>query len=242
MPRLLAIVVIDEFPKQQNIANAATNMNSKDLYEKRRQNFYVELTKSPNPLRAWFHRFRHRAVNQLVTAHYRRDDIIVDVGCGNCLWNTSKLPVVGVDVAQNLVEYAIEQGRVSSAVICDVSRIELPSDYADIVVAAEIVEHLDDPDEALNEVRRILRTNGTLVLTVPYDTFFSAWRSLFWLQCLLHGRVFGDDYFRHRCGHVNHFSPQSIRGLLERHGFSVIEQFTNSRFTIFTLAQKKDIS
>ena len=237
-PALLAIVLISLSQSEKISRTQRLNMNSRDLYNKRQKDFYTELAKSPNPLRAWFHRSRHGEVKQLVTENYQRGDIIVDVGCGNCLWNTNKLPVVGVDVAQNLVEYAVRQGRVSSTLICDVTRIELPSEYADIVVAAEIIEHVADSDEALSEIKRILRKNGKLVVTVPYDTFFSAWRPLFWLHCLLHGWVFGDEYFRQRCGHVNHFSPQEIRDLLEKHDFSVIKQFTNFRFTIFTLAQK----
>ncbi len=213
-------------------------MNDIELYEKRQKDFHSRLAKSRNPVRSWFHRFRQCAVRELVTESYKRGDIIVDVGCGNCVWNTDKLPVVGVDVAQNLVEYAVKQGRVSSPVICDITRIALRSESADIVIAAEILEHISDHDEALAELKRILKKDGKLVLTVPYDTFFSAWKPLFWLHCLWQGWVFGDDYFKQRCGHVNHYSPKKIRELLEKHDFFVLKQFTNFRFTIFSLAQK----
>jgi ubiquinone/menaquinone biosynthesis C-methylase UbiE len=213
-------------------------MNGKEFYEKRQKDFYHRLTQSSNPVRAWFHRFRQHAVYELVTENYTRGDIIVDAGCGNCLWNEDKLPVVGVDVAQNLVEHAFKEGRLSSTVICDIKQIGLPSEYADIAVAAEIIEHISDPDKALDEIKRIVKKNGKLVVTVPYDTVFSAWRPLFWLHCSLQGWVFGDEYYQQRCGHVNHYSPRKIRELLEKHDFSIIRQFTNFRFTIFTLAQK----
>jgi ubiquinone/menaquinone biosynthesis C-methylase UbiE len=213
-------------------------MNDIELYEKRQKDFHSNLAKSPNPVRAWFHRFRQCAVKELVTESYKRGDTIVDVGCGNCLWNTDKLPVVGVDVAPNLVEYAVRKGRVSSPLICDITRIALRSECGDIVIAAEILEHISDYDDALVELRRVLKKGGKLVLTVPYDTFFSAWKPLFWLHCLLQGWVFGDHYFKQRCGHVHHFSPKKIRELLEKHDFLVLKQFTNFRFTIFTLAQK----
>ncbi len=213
-------------------------MNGRELYEKRQEDFHSQLTKSRNPVRAWFHRFRQSEVQELVTENYKPGSIIVDLGCNNCVWNTDKLPLVGVDVAQNLVEHAVTRGRLSSPVISDITRIALQSECADIVIAAEILEHISDQDEALAELYRILKKDGKLVLTVPYDTFFSAWKPLFWLHCLWHGWVLGDDYFRQRCGHVHHFSPKTVRELLEKHGFLVLRQFSNFRFTIFTLAQK----
>jgi ubiquinone/menaquinone biosynthesis C-methylase UbiE len=213
-------------------------MNGRELYEKRQGDFHSQLAKSRNPVRAWFHRFRQCEVKELVTENYKPGSIIVDVGCNNCVWNTDKLPLVGVDVAQNLVDHAVTRGRLSSPVICDITRIALRSECADIVVAAEILEHIADHNQALVELNRILKKDGKLVLTVPYDTYFSAWKPLFWLQCLLHGWVLGDDYFRQHGGHVHHFSPKRIRELLEKHGFLVTKQYTNFRFTIFTLAQK----
>jgi SAM-dependent methyltransferase len=38
----------------------------------------------------------------------------------------------------------------------------------DVVLCTEVMEYLDDPAAALNEMTRILKSDGTLILTVPF--------------------------------------------------------------------------
>ena len=211
----------------------------KGLYTQRREDFYDIQTKSLNPLRSWFHTTRHRIVGNLVSDNYKKGMKVVDLACGNCVWNAKKIPVIGVDISKKLMEHAFKNGRISEAIVSDVHTVKLADGYADIVVATEMLEHMPSYEKVVYEMARILKKGGKLILTVPYDTFFSMWKPLFKVQCILQGYVFGDDYYKHECGHINHFSPKAIRNVLEKNGFKILKQFTNYRFTIFTLAEKK---
>lgn len=46
---------------------------------------------------------------------------------------------------------------------------EIPSAIADVVICHHALEHLSSPSEALAEMHRILKPNGSLLLFVPYE-------------------------------------------------------------------------
>lgn len=81
----------------------------------------------------------------------------------------------------------------------------------EIVVASEIVEHLPNPGLFLNGVRTLLANGGKLVVTVP-----SAQSIRLAANALRHREVVHPD-------HVAYYSPQTLRRLLETHGFRVVE-------------------
>jgi 2-polyprenyl-3-methyl-5-hydroxy-6-metoxy-1,4-benzoquinol methylase len=51
----------------------------------------------------------------------------------------------------------------------DVSSERLPfqDGYFDVVYMGDVIEHLTNPDFAINEVARVIKTNGFLVLSTP---------------------------------------------------------------------------
>jgi ubiquinone/menaquinone biosynthesis C-methylase UbiE len=207
-------------------------------YLDRDSDFYDAQVKSINPLRAWFHRMRHQTVHQLVTRFYRAGDVVIDLACGNATWNTRCIPVVGVDINKRMLEHARAQRRISQAIVSDIRNVPVMENTADIVLATEILEHLEDCREVVREVRRILRPGGVAIVSVPYDTWDSLWRPLFAAQCFVQGTLFGDAYYANQCGHANHFSPQTIRAVFEQEGFATRRQFNTARFTIFSVFQK----
>jgi SAM-dependent methyltransferase len=74
----------------------------------------------------------------------------------------------------------------------------------DLVICAEVLEHLDDPERALDQIAG-LRPRRAL-LTVPHEPWFQ-------LSNLLRGKNLsrlGNDE-----EHVNHWTPRSFRRLLE---------------------------
>lgn len=60
----------------------------------------------------------------------------------------------------------------------DVARLGLSDGSFDGVVAAEVLEHVDDDRAALREIHRVLRPGGALVVTVPVDPFRYDWTDL----------------------------------------------------------------
>lgn len=203
-----------------------------------KESFYDDQTKSLNPVRSWFHKTRHQTILQLVQK-YHRGGKIADLGCGNCVWNADKqFDVTGIDKDKASLDYTKVLGRIQDSIASDITDIPLSSDTYELIVASEVIEHIKDYLKALKEAVRILKSNGHLIISVPYDTNLSLWKPLFTVQCFYQGTVRGDDYYKQKCGHVNHFSPKTISQAIEDARLQITEQFDVKRFTIFTVGRK----
>jgi SAM-dependent methyltransferase len=76
----------------------------------------------------------------------------------------------GVDIDEEAIGYCRERGltevRLGSA-----ETLPFQDGSFDLVTALDVVEHLDDDEAALREMRRVLRPGGNLLLTVPAHPF-----------------------------------------------------------------------
>jgi len=68
--------------------------------------------------------------------------------------------------------------------------VEGHDDAFDVVVAAEVIEHLENPRFMIREVFRLLRPGGTAIVTTPNN---ESWRSLIALLVRGHFMAFGDS-------------------------------------------------
>lgn len=51
---------------------------------------------------------------------------------------------------------------------CDITNIPEPDEAFDAILCSEVLEHVPEPTLVLDEFRRLLRPNGTLILTAPF--------------------------------------------------------------------------
>ena len=57
-------------------------------------------------------------------------------------------------------------------IICDITNIPLSNNSFDFILCSEVMEHLIDPYQALKELKRILKKNGKLLITVPFRSLY----------------------------------------------------------------------
>jgi SAM-dependent methyltransferase len=98
---------------------------------------------------------------------------IVDVGCGDgsathLVRNLdARNTVIGVDWSATALAQARARGLLVIQGGVDTSGLPLPDGCADVVIMSELIEHLVDTDTAVEEVRRVLRPGGVLLLSTP---------------------------------------------------------------------------
>lgn len=53
--------------------------------------------------------------------------------------------------------------------ICQNNEQKIPSETFDIIVCTEVLEHTLNPFLAINEIHRLLKSNGVLLMSTPFD-------------------------------------------------------------------------
>lgn len=72
----------------------------------------------------------------------------------------------GLDCSEEAIRWCAEKGlgKVTKGDIC---HLPFPDGSFDLVLATDIVEHVDDDTAALREIRRVLKSGGHALITVP---------------------------------------------------------------------------
>jgi len=117
-----------------------------------------------------------------LAAHLKRYDfakafctnkIVLDAGCGvgygsHYLARLAK-EVIGVDTSEQAIVYAKEHYQRNNIQfnMIDVQKLAFPDQYFDIVCSFETLEHLDDPERFVSEVKRVLKKKGIFIVSTP---------------------------------------------------------------------------
>lgn len=91
-----------------------------------------------------------------------------------------------------------------------VERVDQSIDSTSVIASFECLEHLADPAKHISGISNILKENGLLIITTPNG------RSLEVMELGENSTTLGFN-------HVHIFNPYSIKKLLEKNGFEVIE-------------------
>jgi len=142
------------------------------------------------------------------------DRSLVDIGCGEgiTLEKMHRLfpdrKVLGIDILFENIDICRHQD--CNARQGDVYDLPLSSASVDFVLLMEVIEHLEHPKAAIQEVQRVLRPNGRVVVVFPNDMIFKIARILFFR-------------FREAAydpGHVRQWTPHDMCNLLSRNNFT----------------------
>lgn len=153
------------------------------------------------------HDFRYRDMNwlahklnnvELVRQLSKIKGEVYDLGCGARPYEKDILTVaqryVGVDWSNTL-------HGLHADIVADLNRrLTIPDEVADTVVSFQVLEHLCEPQNMLNEACRILRPGGQIFLSVPFQ---------WWVHEAPH------DYFR--------YTRYGLEYMFRKAGFAEIE-------------------
>lgn len=161
----------------------------------------------------------------------------VDVGCGDGMATSVALArcrgigggvrLAGLDWSAEALRRAQRGGVPVARASADSPGLPLADRSVDLVVMSELIEHLVDPDSALDEAHRVLVPGGHLLLSTPN---LAAWynRGLLALgvqplftEVSLRG-IYGRPGSQ-VVGHLRVFTRRALAGLLAARGFVEIE-------------------
>lgn len=175
-----------------------------------------------NPISKRLLRGFFTALEQAVSWVRQRSTLetMIEFGCGEGVstWYLHQLlpdvRVVGFDIHHPSVEIARQIAPSALSLVGDVTRAPFPSGAADLVVVLEVLEHLNDPSQALREAARVSRR--WCIFSVPHEPI---WRLL---------NLARGAYWRrlgNTPGHINHWSQHAWCAFLSQH-VEVVQLFT----------------
>ncbi len=109
---------------------------------------------------------------------------ILDVGCGDGFYIHivsklgQKIEIIGVDTDDNALRSArknLPKLKSIKLIKASILRLPLESESFDIVIISEVLEHLDSDLLGLKEVRRVLKRDGMVLISVPNLNFPFLW-------------------------------------------------------------------
>lgn len=110
-----------------------------------------------------------------------------------------------------------------TCVVADIS-LGLPyyNNFFDAIIAGEIIEHLIDTDGFLEEIKRVLKPNGCLILTTPNLVSLENR-----LRIIMGMYPMWMDYRLQGIGHVRYYTPKILIKQICEHGF-LLEKLTGN--------------
>lgn len=116
--------------------------------------------------------------------------------------------VSGIEPSKNAVAHARNlKLEVTQGTVSDLRK--LPEGSADVVTGMDVIEHLDRPGEFFQEVWRVLKPGGVLVVTTPkFDSFLRI--------------VLGNRWYAILPTHLTYFSGRGLCMIARTHGFETL--------------------
>ncbi len=136
-------------------------------------------------------RYIHKDLNKFLPLLNKIDDIYLDIGGGNSPYNNIFSPFSSKYISTDV------RGYPTLDIISDATKLPLKNNSVGVILLIEVLEHIPATKEVLQEINRILRPGGHLVLTVPFIIGY-------------HDSV---DYYR--------FTEDALKMLLKKNGFEI---------------------
>lgn len=103
-------------------------------------------------------------------------DKLLDIGCSYGYYTRFYLnkckEVYGIDPNEDLIKIAKKRYPRIKFKIGDAEKIPFKDDYFDVILLSDVLEHVNDEEKAINEVYRVLKNNGVIIITVPHKGLF----------------------------------------------------------------------
>ncbi len=184
--------------------------------------FYNEVfhVKRAHALLKIMYTFRYKFLRRTIRDYSGR---LLVVGCGSrdemSIVGERYTEVIGIDISQKAISGTQKLYPQFSYRVMDACSLDFQENSFDVVVCSEVMEHLSDEDAFLSGVRKILRPDGVLILTVPN------WWSFYGLARLIAEKITGEQVSADDQPIDNWVNPYMLQKKIRCCGFIVKKKY-----------------
>ena len=178
---------------------------------------------------------RLRRLIPMIDFSSNRKCIGLDIGCGagylvHYLARQLNGIMIGIDVSKDLVQYAKSKAHLSGIdnieyILCDIARLPFKRDSFDLVVCTSVLEHINDLESVIKDIKLSMSKKGVLIAGYPIETrlFISLLRLLAPYGLIIRDpRILGEEKFQ-KSPETHKQSFMIIRHLLQEH-FLIVQR------------------
>ena len=136
----------------------------------------------------------------------QKNDVILDMGCNKgdlvkALRNFSN-EVYGCDINKE----AIKNSDIDGLKIVSTEKLDYDDNFFGKIISSHVIEHINDLENTIREMERILKPNGTCVLIYPFEIIRGS-------NNFIESAIVYKNPFYSRKLHVNKLNPKKIQKL-----------------------------
>lgn len=153
----------------------------------------------------------------------KKNSKVLEVGCGaGGIAKAIKkyrpdLDIYAIDISKKQIQIAKKNNNGANFLLGSAYKIPFKNNFFDGVVMFDVLEHLDDPNLCVKEIKRVLKHKGLFSLFTPIEGNILS----------VHGFIYNLFNFNPKekyGGHVQNFNYSDVKNILERNKLNVVNK------------------
>jgi len=155
----------------------------------------LEFVLMNSPIRSYFQEnYELPILMDMLSLNDRNFGSVLEIGCGNGYGTTlikknlNPRRITGVDIDEKMIQIAKRKVQDDSInfLLMDASRLSFADEKFDAIFNFGIIHHIPDWKECINELKRVLRCGGKLIMEDLSIETFSGFPGKIWKKLLAH--------------------------------------------------------
>lgn len=191
---------------------------------------YYDKYHSVNPIVKWMMRGFKESISELLEQTGKKFAHICETGCGEGEITTfikglyPEADIDAFDISEKVIKEAGNRikninfftGNIYTMKVCNLeSKVThiLEKGKYDLVVCSEVLEHLEEPERALRNIKELCAENGFVLLSVPNEPI--------WRICnMARGKYWRN--FGNTPGHIQHWTKRTFCRMIAQNGMKIV--------------------
>jgi ubiquinone/menaquinone biosynthesis C-methylase UbiE len=105
-------------------------------------------------------------------AEINENSRVLEIGCGagHILEKINNGILTGIDISQTQIDRAKKRlGNKAELIKAKGEHMPFPANYFDRIICTEVFEHVLEPEEIMQEMKRVLKNDGIISLSIPNE-------------------------------------------------------------------------
>lgn len=176
-----------------------------------------------HPFVLWVERKRMSTITNSIRQHLnttnQKDPMIIEVGCGmghvleEVASKITTKNLFGIDISESWLEKAKQKiGNKAKLMYGFAEDLPFEDNSVDYVICSEVLEHIIDPKVALNEIKRVVKASGLIIISIPEERIINKLKDIIYFF-KLYNRLF-PNIVKDNEWHIHHFNLKYFKELM----------------------------